>query len=916
MATEPQGAGVAALKPEDRQRWQRIEGLFEAAIERPEDEREAWLRLQCPDAELRAQVLDLLRRDGSAVGPLEALSAALASDEAGTEHLRGSLLGNYRLLETIGEGGMATVWRARREAGDFQREVAVKCLKAGFYSPAMRARFMAEQAILARLEHAYIARMYDGGVSANGTPYIVLELVAGQTLTAFADQTRMDVRQRLQLFLKVVDAVAHAHRELVVHRDLKPANILVDGQGEPRLLDFGIARLLEPDGTDPATTALRPLTPEYAAPEQLRGEAISVRTDVYALGLVLHELLCGERATDTVAARERTPPSTCLRRQEGAVATRAANSRRRTPAGLRRELRGDLDLIVLKCLRERPQQRYGSAEALAEDIGRWLERRPILARKGNRRYRARRFMQRNWLPLGALAGVLLALASGLLIAWREAARADGEARLAREAQSLAETEAARAEAISRFVVGLFEADIPALPRDQMPSTRDLVNRGIERARDAGTGGPALRADLLITLGNILRARLQFDEAAGLLAEAETLLGGDGQAEPEGWARALVLRADLLRGQRRYDELRAALDDALVFFETRLPDSPLHFEMLRDRAMLELHMEDGAAALTRLEPLLQRVSHRADLGTLPMRLMGDLANIYGRQGRIADAERMHLEVLAMKRAAPDTSPASIATTLFNIGSAAASSGRLDEAEVRYREVLASLETVDMPLQVRAAAWLGLARIAHWRGHFDDALSRIDSSAAEWARALDNPNVGDDFFIHYHSAHILADAGRSAEAVAAAERAVERMRRRQDVPAPRIADSEALLARLHCRGGEPQLAEAWLARARDTLAGAPSPALNEAEAACALVRGSADAALEWLGDVPATRLGNDPDTDRTRRMLLRAEALVRAGRGAEAVPLIEAAGHHLDALDADPVHPLRVARAQLARKVNAL
>ncbi len=895
-----------------RARWQRAERLLDTLLELPESWRESCLIELCDDVELREQVRDLLRREAHIAGPLESLQKALMRDDGASGTLRGRVLGGYRLIEPLGEGGMATVWRARREAGDFQREIALKCLRSGFYSPDLRARFLAEQAILARLEHPNIARMYDGGVAEDGTPYIVMELVDGLPILAHADAARLDLRQRVGLFLGVVDAVVYAHRELVIHRDLKPANILVDSSGAPRLLDFGIACLLEPGALQAATTALRPLTPEYAAPEQLHGGPITLRTDVYALGLLLHELLCGLRAEGDAARRERSAPSSRLRRSAAPDALAAA--RHSSVARLLRQLLGDLDLIVLKCLREDPRQRYVSAEALGEDLCRWLKRRPIQAGQGNRRYRLKRFAQRHWLPLSAAAAVGLSLAAGLWLSWHEAQRADSEARMARQAQQLAEREAARADAVRDFVIGLFEADSAALPRNQMPTTRELVDRGIERARQPATGPAELRADMLLTLARILLARQQFDASAELLTEAEGLLGGARQAQAQAWARALLLRVDLLNAQRRYDELHTELDAALTYLEQRLPDALPHLEMLRERALLELRTENSEAALERLESLRQRISGRSGLGSLPLRLSGDLAVTYGRLGRMADAERLHREVLALKRASVDSSPGSIASTLFNLGSAAASLGHLDEADVRYREALATLAEIDQPMQVRAAAWHGLAGTAQRRGNFDSALALLSDSAAEWARLLDIAVVEDDFFIHYHRGRLLAEAGRNEQAIAATLRAIELMQAGQEAPAARIAASQALVARLHCEAGDGDAGQTWLAPARKVLAASDSAELREAEAACSLARGMPEAALEWLQQEAPAVAGEAADANRPRRDLLRLKALLQAGRYEESKVVLGRARASLAALSLPQTHPLVEQLRQLETQVN--
>ncbi len=894
----------------ERARWQKIDALFEAALEQPEHARLDWLQQACPEPDLHAQVLDLLRREREDSGPLEALAAQLAHD-IDSERLRGRELGGWKLVELLGEGGMATVWRATREVGDYRREAALKCLKLGLYSPDLRQRFFDEQAILARLEHPHIARLYDAGIGDDGTPYLAMEWVRGLDLIAHADARQLDPAQRVALFLKVVDAVAHAHRELVVHRDLKPANILVDEHGEPRLLDFGIARLIEPGSGRVATTALRPHTPDYAAPEQLQGEPVGVRADVYALGLLLHELLCGERAPSDLQQREQGGPSTRLRRSARRDAI--AELRRRSAARLQRELRGDLDLIVQRCLRIEPPQRYPSAEALAEDLRRWQQRRPINARQGNRRYRLRRFLQRHWLPLSAAALVLLSLSAGITLALREATRADAEAAAARQAEAEARSQAQRAQAISSFVVGLFRAQLPGRPRDEMPSTRELVDRGIEQARDPAAGPPDLRADLMLTLGEIVMARLQFDEAMALAEEAQVLLGDAATAEPDAWGRALHLRADVFRFQRRYEDLRIALDVGIAFHDARAPDAVRRLEMLRERAGLERHMENFAESERLLAALRVEIEGRDDIGDLPMRLLGDLANVYGMQGRMREAAAMHEEVLAIKRATPDTGAVSLSISLFNLGSARFSMGALDEARRRFDEVQATLAPIDTPVQVRAAALHARARLEHAQGRAERALELERASAQEWARNLGHASPDQDYLEDWHSGRILADLGRRDEARVRLERALRRMQTRQDAPPPRIAGVQARLAQIHCEQAEVELARAWLAQARSTLGGGSLEPLEEAEAACALAEGRAAAAVEGLQDrrQRSSHSVDDPEFDRLRVETLLAEALAAAGRLEESRVLADEIQARLDRIGAVPEHALR-SRLQALRR----
>ncbi|MCG6118131.1 MAG: serine/threonine protein kinase [Aquimonas sp.] len=885
--------------------WKRLEALLDAALEQPAAEREAWLAAACPEPTEQARLRALIAHAEAEAGPLESLAARLLPEADEASHA-GREIGGYRLESLLGEGGMAVVWRASREVGGQRREVALKCLRRGLLSPELRQRFIEEQAILARLEHPHIARLYDAGVDPEGTPWIAMERVEGSSLVADADARRLDTPERVAVFLKVVAAVAHAHGELVVHRDLKPANILVDPRGEPRLLDFGIARLLEPGREHAATTVLKPLTPEYASPEQLAGEPIGVRSDLYSLGLVLHELLCGERAAGSAAERERAAPSTALRRSARADALAAA--RRRSAARLRRELRGDLDLIVQRCLRIDPARRYGSAGELAEDLRRWQQRRPLHARQGHRRYRLQRFLQRNWLPLGAGLSIAVALLLGSALALQQAQRAEQARADASAAQARAEAEAERAGATSRFLVDLFRAQLPGRPPDELPSTRELLDRGLAQVRDSASGRATLRADLMVSLGEILLARRQFDEAQSLATEAASLVGGADTDEPSAWARVLHLRADLLRAQRRYLELREALDEAIGYVEQRLPEGPSLFELLRERGVLESRLDDLPAAERRLDALHRRIEGRSDVGDLPLRLATDRANVLAQQGRVRDAALQHREILRIKRANPDTSTVSIAVTVFNLGYAALAVGEVTEAAARLDETLALLAGIEQPIQVRGAALQALSRMAHWRGDFVEAEAWLQRSADEWARAQGLASAQQDSFIHFNSALLWADAGRADEALAAAQRAIERMQARGDAAPVRIGEMQALRARLLCeKGAAPAVIEAALAemRVHATPAGGIEP-----EARCAFAGGRIDAALELLDGLyprPASS-AEDPDIALLRRELLLAEALKAAGRSAEAGAVAEECLQRLQRIEALPSHPLR-ARLQV-------
>jgi serine/threonine protein kinase len=404
-----------------------LDSLFDTAGAIPVPQREAWLASHCDDAEVRAELESLLLHAGGEPEFSAAIDAAvaIATQPPFTE---GNVIGPYRITQILGEGGMGTVYEGVRADDEFRHTVAIKALRMSTRSEAGRHRFLRERQILAELEHPNIARLFEGGRTSDGSPYIVMERIHGEPLTDFSNSRGLSIRQRLELFRKVAIAVQYAHQKLIIHRDIKPGNILVAADGTPKLLDFGIAKLMDDDTANVhsiTATGLHLMTPDYASPEQVQGKPLTAASDVYSLGAVLYELLSGTRPhglktydpteiAERICTREIAPPSSM-----GAPA-----------------LRGDLDTIVLKAMHKIPERRYNSAEQFSEDIRRYLEGLPVLARPDTIGYRTRKFARRHWVGLGATAAVILALSVGVAISMYQA-------RLARERFELVRTLANR-----------------------------------------------------------------------------------------------------------------------------------------------------------------------------------------------------------------------------------------------------------------------------------------------------------------------------------------------------------------------------------------------------------------------------------------------------------------------------------------
>ncbi len=404
------------------ERWQRIKDIVYAVSELGPDERQAYLERACNgDTTLRREVETLVAASDQAGAFLDRPALWCPAGD----NLSGCMVGHYRLTDEIGRGGMGIVYRAVRE-GEFRQEVAVKIVKRGMNADDLLARFRHERQILALLNHSNIATMLDGGTTSDGRPYFVMELVDGRPIGAYCEERQLGIEERLRLFIKVCAAVAHAHRHLVIHRDLKPANILITPEGEPKLLDFGIAKMFTPDGQDGGATLTaawaRLFTPDYASPEQVLGERVTTATDVYSLGAVLYELLTG--------AKVHRIANTSLTELERAVCLTEARKPSECP-GATRELRGDLDIIVLKALQKEPERRYLHVEQFAEDIARYLEGQPVQARPDTIRYRFGKFCRRNKAITAAGAVVLATLIAGVIgVSW--------QARVARRERAIAE----------------------------------------------------------------------------------------------------------------------------------------------------------------------------------------------------------------------------------------------------------------------------------------------------------------------------------------------------------------------------------------------------------------------------------------------------------------------------------------------
>ncbi len=698
----------------------------------------------------------------------------------------GRRIGPYRIERPLGRGGMATVFLALR-ADDYTQKVALKLVSWDMNSKEVLDRFYNERQILANLQHPNIARLLDGGTGDDGRPYFIMEYVDGVPIDRYCRLHRLSVRQRLELFSHVCSAVHSAHQNLVVHRDLKPNNSLVTADGTPRLLDFGIAKLLQPElaarkvATLPGTS---PMTPAYASPEQVMGEPINTACDVYALGVLLYMLLTdrlpyrleaagyGEMVR-VICLQEPKKPSHAIRLEpaeredpdetEAAVPARLADAvgpdeetlceppredvtraavsiaRDRRLRRLRRRLAGDLDAIVLKAIRKEPEKRYGSAIELAEDVRCHLMGLPVAARQGTWIYYAGKFMRRNRLALAVML-LIAGLAVTTTSLWRRAV----------DEQAQAIRERTRAERVSHFLENLFKSADPDQSRGEALTVREILDQGKERIASELESEPEIRADILGTLGTVYRN-------LGL-----------------------------------YSQSREVKEEAVRIRRLANPDD--HSEMaidINNLASVLYSLKDYAAAERYFREALM-MQRRLGLGAAEIAItMHNLASALAHQGHEQQAERIHRQILDIHRNHAGPESAEVATSLFSLGALAAKQRDFDKAEPLLRRAL------DIRVAVLGPEHTAVAQILASLGRAHHAAGSLEQAVPLYARALDirRKLVGDDNALVARTkrvfAVILLDQGDAEAAREVIEQALMTYRELMPDQESTIADSQRIL-----------------------------------------------------------------------------------------------------------------------------
>jgi serine/threonine-protein kinase len=763
------------------ERWMRVQQVLDGALEAPPGEVRAYLDGACGgDVPLRNEVEALLAACRRADGflerpPAEMLAAAVLADSPAKT---GRRIGPYVLTGEAGRGGMGVVYLAERGDGQFRQRVALKVLPRGLESAEAVRRFREERQILASLTHPGIARLLDGGVTDDELPYFAMEYVEGASIDRYADERQLGVEERLRLFLDVCDAVQYAHQNLVVHRDLKPSNILVTPHGAVKLLDFGVAKLLDGDAAAAGATqtAARWLTPRYASPEQVCGARVTTGSDVYTLGVLLFELLTGRSpyAHATLTAAELTRAACDVEpARASAVVVRApsvpladgsshvlspeevARHRGMRPDRLARRLRGDLDMIAFTAMQKDPARRYPSASALAEDVRRHLAGRPVRAQPDTLRYRASRFVRRHRVGVAASAALGLSLGVGAAgVAWQAA--------VASRERAVAERQAAAAERASRLLVDMFRLSDPDVARGATITAREVLARGAERVETDFADDPELQAVLLREIGRIYQNLGLADDAERLVRRAVSVWRDGGSA--------LELAAGL--HQLGTIELaRAAFADAEPHLREALElRRELHRTPHGDVAET---LRSLAAALAGQRRYDEAVPHYREALAMVRSVHGErspqaaaavfeLAGVFHDRGSFDEAEPLLREAVALYGSGAAARDPLAASARFNLATVLLIRQRVEEAEVLFREALAirrDLYPGGHPAVVEAL--IALATLLHNTSRFQEGAAALLEAQELAARFLpsDHPDVLE---LEQVLGSTLAEQGAYAEA----------------------------------------------------------------------------------------------------------------------------------------------------------
>jgi serine/threonine-protein kinase len=856
------------------ERWDEVRELFLRVADLDPAAREAHLDEACgEDPDLRREVESLLGRNDRSETFLprviERAAQDLVGDPASDPAARPARIGPYRVIELLGRGGMGSVYLAEREGGPFQQQVALKVLRTGLNDTDMAARFKSERQILADLRHPNIAGLVDGGTTEDGVPFLAMEYVQGRRIDRWCDQDRKSIEQRIDLFRVVCSAVQAAHRSLVVHRDLKPANILVTTDGHVKLLDFGIAKILGPSSHSHTVVVTRTidrlLTPAFASPEQVSGDAVTTASDVYSLGVILYELLAGTNphafkdhsATEierVVCRTDPERPSQAVRRRIGtAEGAEAARLRGLSEDRLARRLAGDLDTIIMTALRKEPDRRHSSVEALSEDLRRHAAGLPVMARPDTLSYRASKFVKRHRTAVVATSAAMVAVLAFGVQSSVNARQAVRERDRALAAEERARIEAETADRVSAFLIDLFRVADPSESRGEEISVRALLDRGAGRIDDELAGEPEIQARLLEAVGEVYSNLGEYATAGELLERSVDLLRENDPASPE--------LPEALNG---YAKVRFDLGD-----------------------------RDAAEALTREALSVARQTFDGDHQQTALAL-NNLGWIAYEKGAYEEAERVLSEALEMRRRVWGDEHGEVAETLFNLGTVALELNRVDEAVARMEQAHDMRRRILGPDHPVTLGGIGnVVAALEAQKQYSRGLQRLVETIPT-AIGIFGPEHPDIAYLEVMRGRQLRFLGRTDEARKAFDEALRIERYVRGPDHPYVGYAQIQIGTLCAGEGELDAAEAaFLEALRIYRRAYPEGDRNVADtlgklAELALQRGRGNEALRLARESRAVfgRLLPDGHTELLQCDVLVGLAMASAGQTEEATSFLEA------------------------------